>query len=108
MSETASAVTAKDEDHLAPGDVVSGLEASELVEIHRVIPFGGKTLVEGVGLQSRRMVQRPLTADVLASLVKACGWERTFDGAANFSVSAPKARAADAAEREPKLFDGRL
>jgi hypothetical protein len=38
-------------DH-APGDVVSGLEPSELVEIQRLAPFGSKTLVEGVGLQT--------------------------------------------------------
>ena len=38
----------------APGDVVSGLEPSELVEIQRLAPFGRKTLVEGVGLQTRR------------------------------------------------------
>jgi hypothetical protein len=37
---------------LAPGDVVSGLEPSELVEIQRLAPFGSKTLVEGVGLQT--------------------------------------------------------
>jgi hypothetical protein len=43
----------KDDCNFAPGDVVAGLESSELVEIQRVAPFGGKTLVEGVGLQSR-------------------------------------------------------
>ncbi|GIX50683.1 MAG: hypothetical protein KatS3mg132_877 [Limisphaera sp.] len=46
--------------HLTPGDVVAGLEPSELVEVQRVAPFGNKTLVEGVGLQSRRVVKRPL------------------------------------------------
>ncbi|GIV84231.1 MAG: hypothetical protein KatS3mg052_1238 [Candidatus Roseilinea sp.] len=48
------------DNNLAPGDVVSGLESSELVEIQRVAPFGGRTLVEGVGLESRRVVKRPL------------------------------------------------
>jgi hypothetical protein len=38
----------------APGDVVSVLEPSELVEIQRLAPFGSKTRVEGVGLQARR------------------------------------------------------
>ena len=47
---------------LASGDVVAGLDSVELVEIQRVAPFGGKTLVEGVGVQSRRLVQRPLAA----------------------------------------------
>ena len=40
---------------LAPGDVVSGLEPSELVEIQRLAPFGNKTLVESGGLQTRRV-----------------------------------------------------
>ncbi len=70
----------QDDNNLAPGDVVSGLEASELVEIQRVAPFGGKTLVEGVGLQSRRMVKRPLAAEELAALVKVRGQQHTFDG----------------------------
>lgn len=73
-------VTTKDDNNLAPGDVVSGLEASELVEIKRVAPFGGKTLVEGVGLQSRRVVKRPLAAEELAALVKVRGQQHRFDG----------------------------
>jgi len=47
---------------LKPGDVVSGLDASELVEIRRVSPFGSKVLVEGVGLDSRRLASRPSAA----------------------------------------------
>lgn len=80
MSEKDTTVTIKDDSKLAPGDVVSGLESSELVEIQRVAPFGGKTLVEGVGLQSRRMVKRPLAAEELAALVKVRGQQHTFDG----------------------------
>jgi len=52
-----------DDNSFAPGDVVSGLEPSELVEIQRVAPFGGKMLVEGVGVQPRRVVKRPLTTE---------------------------------------------
>lgn len=66
--------------NLLTGDVVEGLESSELVEIQRVIPFGGKMLVEGVGLQSRRMVKRPLAVEDLAALVKVRGQKHTFDG----------------------------
>jgi hypothetical protein len=72
-------VTTKDDSTLAPGDVVAGLEPSELVEVRRVAPFGGKTLVEGVGLQSRRMVKRPLAAEELAALVKVRGQQHTFE-----------------------------
>ena len=70
----------QNDDHLAPGDIVAGLDPSELVEVRRVAPFGNKTLVEGVGLQSRREVKRPLAAEELAALVKVRGRERTFDG----------------------------
>lgn len=37
---------------LKPGDIVTGLEPDEHVEIRRVAPFGGKTLVEGVTVSS--------------------------------------------------------
>jgi len=67
-------------EYPVPGDVVEGLDQSELVEILSVKPFGGKTLVEGVGLQSRRLIQRPLAADEMAALVKVRGQHRTFDG----------------------------
>jgi superfamily II DNA or RNA helicase len=67
-------------NNFAPGDVVSGLEPSELVEIQRIAPFGSKTLVEGIGLESRRLVKRPLAAEELQALVKIRGQSHTFDG----------------------------
>ena len=79
MSQQDSTI-AQENNNLVTGDVVEGLERSELVEIQRVIPFGGKVLVEGVGLQSRRMVKRPLGAEDLAALVKVRGRQHTFDG----------------------------
>jgi hypothetical protein len=51
---------------IAPGDIVSGLEPSELVEIRRVVPFGERTPVEGVTLESKREIRRPLSAPQLA------------------------------------------
>jgi SNF2 family DNA or RNA helicase len=65
---------------LAAGDVVSGLDPSELVEIRRVSPFAGRTLVEGVAVQSRREIRRPLTELELQKLVKIRGNTCTFDG----------------------------
>ncbi|MBI2917636.1 MAG: DUF3883 domain-containing protein [Chloroflexi bacterium] len=65
---------------LSPGDIVSGLEPSELVEVQRVAPFGSKTLIEGVGVQSRRVVKRPLSDEELARLVRIRGAELTYDG----------------------------
>lgn len=67
-----------EDNSFAAGDIVTGLELSELVEIQRIIPFGGKMLVEGVGLQSRRVVKRPLTPDELAAPVKIRGRQHTF------------------------------
>ena len=65
---------------ILPGDVVSGLEPSELVEVQRVAPFGSRTLVEGIGVQTRRVVKRPLAAEQLASLTKVRGQAHSFDG----------------------------
>jgi superfamily II DNA or RNA helicase len=92
------------DNNLAPGDVVSGLEASELVEIQRVIPFGGKTLVEGVGLQSRRMVKRPLAAEELATLVKVRGQQHSFDGDAGLFLLGAEAERIRIAHQFDPLF----
>jgi len=62
------------------GDIVSGLEPDEHVEIRRVVPFGGKTLVEGVGVTSRREIRRPLSTEDLARLTKVRGSSFTYDG----------------------------
>jgi hypothetical protein len=92
------------DDNLAPGDVVSGLEASELVELQRVSSFGGKTLVEGVGLQSRRLVKRPLAAEELASLVKVRGQQHTFDGDASLFLLGAEAERIRIAHQFDPLF----
>ena len=63
-----------------PGDVVSGLEPAELVEIRTLSPFAGKTLIEGIGVESRRVIRRPLSAEELAKLTKVRGSDFTFDG----------------------------
>jgi superfamily II DNA or RNA helicase len=65
---------------LAPGDVVSNLEPAELVEVQAVRAFGGRTLVEGVGVQSRRLIKRPLTNDELSRLVRVRSSSLTYDG----------------------------
>ena len=65
---------------IAPGDVVSGLEPNELVEVRRLAPFGPKTLVDGVTLQTRREIRRPLSAEELAQLVKIRNESHSFDG----------------------------
>lgn len=67
---------------LTTGDIVSGLEPDEHVEIRQIKPFGAKTLIEGVTVTSRREIRRPLSAEELARLVKVRGSEYTFDGEA--------------------------
>ena len=103
MSEQESTM-AQDDNNLAPGDVVEGLEASELVAIQRIAPFGGRTLVEGVGLQSRRMVKRPLAAEELAALVKVRGQQHTFDGDAKLFLLDAEAERIRIAHQFDPLF----
>lgn len=67
-------------DRLEPGDVVQGLEPNEHVEIRRVVPFGSKVLLEGIGLRSRREIKRPLDGDDLSRLQIVRGQDYTFDG----------------------------
>ena len=93
-----------DHESFLPGDVVSGLEPSELVEIQRVAPFGGKMLVEGVGLQSRRIVKRPLAAEELATLVKVRGQQHTFDGDAGLFLLGAEAERIRVAHQFDPLF----
>lgn len=68
------------ETGLNVGDVVSGLEPDEHVEVQEVKPFGGKTLVVGIGVRSRRQIKRPLSPDELAGLTVVRGVSFTFDG----------------------------
>lgn len=94
----------QNDKHPAPGDVVSGLEPSELVEIQRIAPFGSKTLVEGVGLQSRRVVKRPLDAEELAALVKIRDRKRTYDGDAGLLLLGAEAERIRIAHQFDPLF----
>lgn len=65
---------------LLPGDIVSGLEPDELVEIRLVKPFGDRTLLEGIGVTSRREIRRPLNPEELSHLTKVRGSDFTYDG----------------------------
>lgn len=69
-----------DSQTIAAGDIVSGLESNELVEVRRVAPFGAKTLVEGITLQSKREIKRPLSSQELAQLVRVRSQAHSFDG----------------------------
>ena len=89
---------------IAPGDVVSGLEPSELVEIQRLAPFGSKTLVEGVGVESRRVVRRPLTADEISRLVKVRGATLSYDGDATAFLMGAEAERIRIAHQFDPLF----
>jgi SNF2 family DNA or RNA helicase len=91
-------------DSISPGDVVSGLEPSELVEIQRIVPFGSKKLVEGVGVQTRRIVKRPLTDEELANLIKVRGCSHTFDGDAEIFLLGVEAERIRIAHQFDPLF----
>lgn len=93
-----------DTPKLDPGDVVEGLDASELVEIQRVAPFGNKTLIVGVGLQSRRLVKRPLSTEELAALDKVRGQQHSFDGDAQFFLLGTEAERIRIAHQFDPLF----
>ena len=66
--------------HISPGDVVSGLEPDDLVEIQRIAPFGNKKLVEGVGRESRKVIKRPLSDEEISRLVVVRGKAHSFNG----------------------------
>ncbi len=103
MSEQQSAMTLG-KIALAVGDVVAGLEASELVEIQRVVPFGSKTLIEGVGLDSRRLVKRPLSTEELAALGRVRGQQHEFDGDAHLFLLGTEAERIRIAHQFDPLF----
>ncbi len=52
---------------ITAGDIFSGLEPSELAQIQKISPFGKKTLVEGVGVES-------LAMDVAMRYERSRGW----------------------------------
>jgi len=62
------------------GDIVSGLDSSELVEIRKISTFGDKILIEGVGTQSRRLITRPLSQEEFGGLERVRGATRLLDG----------------------------
>ncbi|MGI6209672.1 MAG: helicase-related protein [Anaerolineae bacterium] len=67
-------------EEIAAGDVVAGLEPDEHVEVRRLTPFGSRVLLEGVGVNSRREIRRPLDQEELKQLTKVRGNEYSFDG----------------------------
>jgi len=104
MSEKNPTVTRKNDSNPAPGDVVSGLVSSELVEIQRVEPFSGKTLVTVVGLQSSRIEERLLSDGEFATLDIVRGKQRTFNGDAGLFLLGVEAERIRIAHRFDPLF----
>ncbi len=89
---------------LAVGDVVAGLDPSELVEIRSLSPFGSKTLLEGLGLQTGKLYKRPLTATELSALRKVRGATHTFKGAAQSFLLGAEAERIRIAHQFDPLF----
>ncbi len=93
-----------DSSSIAPGDVVSGLEPSELVEITRISPFGKKKLVEGIGCQSGKVIKRPLTEQELVGLTKVRGQKYTYQGDAQLFLLGAEAERIRVAHQFDPLF----
>ena len=87
-----------------PGDIVSGLEAGELVEIRRVSPFGSKILVEGVTVDSQKMVKRPLSQEELAGLERIRGEAFSYKGDAELFLLGTEAERIRIAHQFDPLF----
>jgi superfamily II DNA or RNA helicase len=68
------------DNSVQPGDIVAGLEPDEHVEVRRIVPFGSKTLIEGISVSSRREIRRPLGPDELSRLMKVRGVDYSYDG----------------------------
>jgi hypothetical protein len=78
------------------------LTPGELVEVRKLGQFGNKTLVEAVGLESRREIKRPLTSDQLALLVKVRSEGFSFEGdPENFLLGAEAERIRIAHQFDP-------
>jgi len=87
---------------ISPGDIVEGLDPTELVEVTRVAGFGEKMLIEGVTVTSRRLLRRPLSAPELAGLRKLRSKDLTFDGnAESFLLGAEAERIRIAHQFDP-------
>jgi len=90
---------------ISPGDIVAGLEPDEHVEVTKVTPFaGGRTLVEGVGVSSRRLIRRPLNGEELDRLTKIRGASFTYDGNARMFLLGVEAHRIKTAYQFDPLF----
>src|SRR5262249_15274612 len=89
---------------LQTGDIVAGLEPDEHVEVRRVVSFGTKTLVEGIGVTSRREIRRPLGEEDLARLSKVRGAAYTYDGDADAFLLGVEAHRISTAYQFDPLF----
>jgi len=92
------------DNNIAPGDIVSGLGPSELVEVQRIAPFGSKVLVEGIGLLTRRQIKRPLAPEALALLTKVRGKTFTLQGDATLFLLGAEAERIRIAYQFDPLF----
>lgn len=84
------------------GDIVSGLDQSELVEISQISLFGNKYLIKGITLQTKREIKRPLAQDELSLLKKVRGSSCAYDGEPdNFLLGAEAERIKIAYQFDP-------
>lgn len=83
---------------------MAGLDPGELIEVRALTPFGAKTLLEGVGLQSGKLYKRPLAAPDLAALTRVRGADHTFKGNAQTFLLGAEAERIRIAHQFDPLF----
>jgi len=89
----------------SPGDIVQGLDPTELAEIRSITPFGANRVrVDGVTVTTHRAIQRPLTLEELARLHKVRGSEYTYDGDPNAFLHGAEAERIRIAHQFDPLF----
>ncbi len=89
----------------SPGDIVQGLDPTELVEIRSITPFGANRVrVDGVTVTSHHEIRRPITLDELARLTKVRGSEYTYDGDPNAFLHGAEAERIRIAHQFDPLF----
>ncbi len=89
---------------IAAGDIVRGLDQTELVEIREVRPFGQRFLVVGITVESGREIRRPVTQEELHQFQKVRGASFTFQGLPETFLLAAEAHRIRIAHQFDPLF----
>ena len=89
---------------LRPGDIVQGLEANDLVELTSVTPAQHGTRLEGIGVSSKKHIDRYLTPSQIAGLKCVRSNECHYDGDAQLFLLGAEAERIHTAYQYDPLF----